>query len=121
MLPPNLVVAGETGFGGEGTCDFYYSGRYDKNGLKVYYLKEEKLKEVNIDCWEILKKPVFQGKMSFDECINLKESLNYLCQFKVIEPITEDILVLDFIRAKASYVYETDRKTVVDIFKTPLS
>jgi len=119
MLPPYLVVANEEGFGEGGTCDFYFSGNLNENGFKIYYLKEEKLREANIDCES---KSIKEKLISYEECMNrYKSSFEYLCQFKVKEPIQEEVLRLDFIRAEADYIYETSKKTIVDIRRSPAS
>lgn len=119
MLPPNMAVPGETEFEGEGTCDFYYTGSLDENGFKIYDLKTEKLDEVNKRCnLDDLK----NRKITLDNCIKqLKSSFDYLCQFKIVEPIYGDSVYVDFIRAEADYVYETSRKTTINIIASPQS
>ena len=114
-----MAVPGESEFNGEGSCDFYYTGASDENGFKVYALKDEKLDDVNKRC---NKDDLRNRKITLDDCIKqLKSSFNYLCQFKIIEPIYGDSIYVDFIRSEADYVYETSRKTVIDIIASPQS
>lgn len=116
-LPPNMIIAGETGFEEEDLCDFYPTGTLDENGFKIYALKDEKIKEIERRC---SMEDVTERKIGFEDCISLyKSSFNYFCRFMINEPIIGDSIYIDFIRAEANYEYETSRKVAVDILATP--
>jgi hypothetical protein len=105
-----LVLGGEQEIG---TCDFDYAGQ-TQEGYKEYTLNANKLAETNQDCSEASLRSL---AVSESTCISLIKEPTYFCSFSLQN--APPTLQSDVITAEANYIYQTEKKTVVDIRQPP--
>ncbi len=119
-IPPLFYLDGEQQFGDKqftSTCAFDPTGQIDQDGFKIYKLKESLLTQTNKECDKATLK---SSSLTEQQCIDLfgkNRDMTFRCNFKIPTLSEGPGLQYDFIRAEATYIYQTERVVAVDAIK----
>ena len=112
-LPPIMVLNENPNY-----CDFENIGEVDETGFSIYRISDSSLRnKVNVDCSKNFLANLGYS-LTEDECRErFKDKITLGCDFRVLDLYSEGDMFFSGVSVVANYIYETEKKEVVTVFK----